>query len=178
MAKAQFHKNQRVYVRTVGTWSVVEKVMPQWAKGIDEPLRVFYDVGLGRDFSGEELQADAAERTTVASSAEQWRIVRARNKSKPAEECTNHPYPGTHPAVVTGDTDWGGWRVPGAEYDLHPHRIEHQARMIMNAPKMAMLLRSLVNEIKIEPEHVPSEITSLAQEAGAILRYIEQDMQQ
>jgi hypothetical protein len=60
MAKAQFHKNQRVFVRTVGTWSVIEKVIPQWAKGIDEPLRVFYDVGLGRDFAGEELQADAA----------------------------------------------------------------------------------------------------------------------
>ena len=145
---------------------------------IDEPLRVFYDVGLGRDFAGEELQADAAERTAVASTAEQWRIVRARNKSKPPEECATHPYPGTHPAVVTGDTDWGGWRVPGAEYDLHPHRIEYQARLIMNAPKMAMLLRSLVNHVKIEPEHVPAEVVSLAQEAGAILRYVEQDMQQ
>ena len=50
--------------------------------------------------------------------------------------------------------------------------------MIMNAPKMAILLRSLVNHVKIEPEHVPAEIVSLAQEAGAILRYIEQDMQQ
>ena len=85
MAKAQFNKTQRVFVRTVGTWSVVEKVIPQWAKGIDEPLRVFYDVGLGRDFSGEELQADAAERTAVASTTEQWRIVRARNKSTPPE---------------------------------------------------------------------------------------------
>jgi hypothetical protein len=178
MAKAQFHKNQRVFVRTVGTWSVVDKVIPQWAKGIDEPLRVFYDVGLGRDFAGEELQADAAERTAVASTAEQWRIIRARNKSKPPEECAAHPYPGTHPAVITGDTDWGGWRVPGAEYDLHPHLIEFQARLVMNAPKMAMLLRSLVNHAKIEPEHMPAEVASLAREAGAILRYIEQDMQQ
>ena len=41
MAKAQFHKNQRVYVKTVGTWALIEKVMPQWAKGLDEPLRIF-----------------------------------------------------------------------------------------------------------------------------------------
>jgi len=56
--KANFHKNQRVYVKPVGTWAAVEKVVPQWAKGIDEPLRIFYDVGLGREFAAEELQAE------------------------------------------------------------------------------------------------------------------------
>ena len=35
MAKAQFHKNQRVYVKPVGTWALVEHVVPHWAKGID-----------------------------------------------------------------------------------------------------------------------------------------------
>ncbi len=58
MAKAQFHKNQRVYVRPVGTWALVEKVIPHWTKGLDEPLRVYYDVGLGREFAAEELQAE------------------------------------------------------------------------------------------------------------------------
>ena len=48
MAKAQFHKNQRVYVRPVGTWAVIERVVPQWVKDMDEPLRIHYDVGLGR----------------------------------------------------------------------------------------------------------------------------------
>ena len=42
MAKAQFHKNQRVYVKPVGTWALVERVVPHWAKGIEEPLRVYY----------------------------------------------------------------------------------------------------------------------------------------
>ena len=59
MAKAQYHKNQRVYVRPVGTWALVEKVIPHWTKGLDEPLRVYYDVGLGREFAAEELLGKA-----------------------------------------------------------------------------------------------------------------------
>ena len=35
MAKAVFHKNQRVYVSSVGTWAMVEQVVPQWAKGVE-----------------------------------------------------------------------------------------------------------------------------------------------
>jgi hypothetical protein len=178
MAKAQFHKNQRVFVKTVGTWALVEKVQPQWAKGLDEPLRIFYDVGLGRDFSAEELQADAAPALANARNGEQWRLVRARNKWKPAEECHHHPYPGTYPTVVTSETDWGGWRVPGAEYDLYPERIEYQARLLANAPKMAELLRALVSRVKVEPENVPHEITALAREAGSIIRYVDQEIQQ
>ena len=58
MAKAQFHKNQRVYVKPVGTWALIEHVVPHWAKGLDEPIRVHYDVGLGREFAAEELQSE------------------------------------------------------------------------------------------------------------------------
>ena len=50
--------------------------------------------------------------------------------------------------------------------------------MIMNAPKMAMLLRSLVNQAKIEAGNVPDEVAALAQEAAAILRHIDQDVNQ
>lgn len=178
MAKAQFHKNQRVYVKTVGTWALVEKVMPQWTKGLDEPLRIFYEVGLGRDFAAEELQSEVMATSETTSSAEQWRLARARNKWKSAEECAHHPYPGTHPVVMTGETDWGGWRVPGAEYDLYPQRVELQARMMVNAPKMAALLNALVEKVKIEPENVPDDVAALAHEASAILRYIDQDMPQ
>jgi len=177
MAKAQFHKNQKVFVKTVGTWAIVEKVMPQWAKGIDEPIRVYYDLGLGRDFAGEELQAEVNERAVVMKGAENWRVIRARNKAKPLEECANHPYPGTHPTVVTNEADWGGWRVPAAEYDLHPERIEYQARMLANAPKMLMILRTLVNYAKIESD-LPPEIATLTTEATAILRYIDQEIHQ
>ena len=58
MAKAIFHKNQRVYVKPVGTWALIEHVVPHWAKGLDEPIRIHYDVGLGREFAAEELLSE------------------------------------------------------------------------------------------------------------------------
>ena len=127
MAKAQFHKNQRVYVRPVGTWALVERVVPHWAKGLEEPLRIYYDVGLGREFAAEELQSEEPVSETAPNGGQAWRIVRARNKWQPAEDCARHPLPGTFPVVITGDTEWGGWRVPGAEYDLDPQAVESQA---------------------------------------------------
>ena len=178
MAKAQYHKNQRVYVRTVGTWSIIEKVLPQWAKGLDEPLRIFYDVGLGREFAAEELVSETVQNSPGGLEGEQWRLVRATNKWKAAEECAHHPYPGTHPQIVTGDADWGGWRVPGAEYDLYPDKIEYQARVIASAPRMMALLRAMLEHRKREPENVPAEVGTMIQEAQTILRYIEQQTPQ
>jgi hypothetical protein len=178
MAKAQYHKNQRVYVRTVGTWAIVEKVLPQWAKGLDEPLRIFYDVGLGREFAAEELVSETVQNSPGGLEGEQWRLVRATNKWKAAEECSHHPYPGTHPQIVTGDADWGGWRVPGAEYDLYPEKIEYQARMIASAPRMMGLLRSMLEHRKREPENVPAEVGTMIQEAQTILRYVDQQTPQ
>ena len=70
----------------------------------------------------------------------QWRIVRGQNRWKSAEQCGHHPYPGSHPMVVTGERDLGGWRVPGAEYDLDPYRIEHQAQVIAPAPVFMKML--------------------------------------
>ena len=71
MAKAQFHKNQRVYVKPVGTWALIERVVPHWTKGLSEPLRVHYDVGLGREFAAEELQA---EETAAGKPAQTERV--------------------------------------------------------------------------------------------------------
>src|SRR6201985_3746777 len=144
MAKAQFHKSQRVYVKPVGTWALVERVLPQWTKGLDEPLRVFYDVGLGREFAAEELQAEAPTAETTTHGSEHWRIMRARNKWQPAEDCARHPVPGTFPVVMTGDAEWGGWRGAGADYDLDPGQGEEQARLIASAPKLAAFADGLV----------------------------------
>ncbi|HIK64444.1 MAG TPA: hypothetical protein EYG02_05380, partial [Henriciella marina] len=58
MAKALFHKSQRVFIKPVGTWAIVEKVIPHWVKDVEEPLRVTYDVGLGREFSATELVSE------------------------------------------------------------------------------------------------------------------------
>lgn len=172
MAKAQFHKNQRVYVRPVGTWALVEKVVPHWTKGLDEPLRVYYDVGLGREFSADELQAEEPAAQEIDSANESWRIIRARNKWQPAEDCARHPVPGTYPVVITGDAEWGGWRVPGAEYDLDPQKIERQARLISVAPRLAELASTLVDWARKSGEDMPSALADLAHEAQDLVTHV------
>ena len=168
MAKAQFHKNQRVYVKPVGTWALIEHVVPHWAKGIDEPIRIHYDVGLGREFAAEELLSEEPVNDKDTGS-ESWRVVRARNKWQPTEDCARHPVPGTYPVVVTGDADWGGWRVPGAEYDLDPSRIEEQARLIASAPLLASFAVSLVDWARKSGEDMPNELAELAHRAQDLL---------
>jgi len=176
MAKAQFHKNQRVYVIPVGTWALVEQVLPQWAKGLDEPIRIFYDVGLGREFGADELQAEGRGSGVIENDKENWRIIRARNKWQSAEECGHHPYPGTYPTVVTGESDWGGWRVSASEYDLNPQRIETQARIFASSLKLLTVVQSLI-KFATEEQEVPDDLRTIAKEGAHIVRYIldEQD---
>ena len=168
MAKAQFHKNQRVYVKPVGTWALIERVVPHWAKGIDEPIRIHYDVGLGREFAAEELLSEEP----LPDRPEQdghWRVVRARNKWQPTEDCARHPVPGTYPVVITGEAEWGGWRVPGAEYDLDPAKVEEQARLIASAPQLAGFANALVDWARKSGEEMPNELVELAHRAQDIL---------
>ena len=175
MAKASFHKNQRVYVRPVGTWALVERVVPQWAKGLDEPLRVFYDVGLGREFAAEELQSEQALPEEKMDTGETWRVVRARNKWQPAEDCARHPVPGTYPIVITGEAEWGGWRVPGAEYDLDPIKIERQARLIAAAPRFEAFAKTLVEWARKSGEEMPAELAGLAHNAQDLLTDVDRE---
>jgi hypothetical protein len=172
MAKAQFHKNQRVYVKPVGTWALIEHVVPHWAKGIDEPIRVHYDVGLGREFAAEEMLSEEPLNENVQNGGEHWRVVRARNKWQPAEDCARHPVPGTYPVVVTGDAEWGGWRVPGAEYDLDPSKVEIQARLIASAPLLASFANGLVEWARKSGEDMPNALVELAHNAQDILAHI------
>ena len=169
MAKAQFHKSQRVYVKPVGTWALIERVVPHWAKGIDEPIRIHYDVGLGREFAAEELLSEEPLSDKPSADIRAWRVIRARNKWQPEESCARHPVPGTYPVVVTGETDWGGWRVPGAEYDLDPAKMEEQARLIASAPQLAAFATSLVNWARKSGEDMPNELVELAHLAQDIL---------
>jgi len=170
MAKAQFHKNQRVYVKPVGTWALIERVVPHWAKGIDEPIRIHYDVGLGREFAAEELLSEEPNNSNGhAGNGEHWRVVRARNKWQPAEDCARHPVPGTYPVVITGQTEWGGWRVPGAEYDLDPAKVEEQARLIASAPQLAGFANALVDWARKSGEDMPNELAELAHRAQDLL---------
>jgi hypothetical protein len=172
MAKAQFHKNQRVYVKPVGTWALVEHVVPHWAKGLDEPIRVHYDVGLGREFTAEELVSEEPMGDHTADDGQRWRVVRARNKWQAAEDCARHPVPGTYPVVITGKEDWGGWRVPGAEYDLDPTKVEEQARLIASAPQLAAFAGGLVDWVRKSGEDMPDALADLAHQAQDTLAHV------
>ena len=178
MAKAIFHKGQRVFVKPVGTWAIVHDVIPYWVKDVDEPLRVTYEVGLGREFSAGELISESAMRGRDSQEGEDdlelenWRVFRMKNRWQSQEGADAHPFPGTFPVVMTDDQDWGGWRVPGAEYDRDPNRIEHQARMIANAPHMTRLIRRLTEYAAAHPENVPAELMPLAKRGTSILRHI------
>ena len=173
MAKALFSRNQKVWVETVGTWATIEKIVPIWAKGFEEPVRITYDVGLGREFLGHELQPEEPVEDVGALDVEQnWRLLRARNKWQSAEECGHHPFPGTFPVVVTDANDWGGWRVPGAEYDRDPRKIEFQARLIISAPRLLAIAAELAALIGESPEDAPEPVQELARRASAVQRYL------
>lgn len=168
MARAQFQKGQKVWVECVGAWAVIEKVQPVWAKGFDEPVRVTYDVGLGREFAATELMMAAED--AAAAELGHWRVLRARNKWQAEEDCLHHPQPGTYPVVVTDTADWGGWRVPGAEYDRAPARIEFQARLIAAAPSLMQLAASLMDLVAEAPDDAPPAVLALARQARDILQ--------
>lgn len=168
MAKAQFARGQRVWVESVGAWAAVERLTPVWAKGFDEPVRITYEVGLGREFQAHELRAESAPDDAAYDG--EWRLLRARNKWQQPEDCLHHPVPGTFPVVVTDPNDWGGWRTPGAEYDRDPQRVERQARLIAAAPRLFELARDMVMSVEEAPEDAPPEMQALARRAAAVLR--------
>jgi len=176
MAKAVFHKSQRVYVKPVGTWAVIERVCPQWVKGVEEPLKVTYDVGLGRDFQSHELAAeDRKPASPDLIAAENWRIVRAVNRLSVDAGDPRHPYPGTFPVVVTDEKDWGGWRVPMAEYDRDPGRVEQQARVVANALRLMRVARSLTEFAQDHPHETATALRELAAQAEMLLAAIYHD---
>lgn len=174
MAKASYHKNQRVFVKPVGTWALIERVVPQWAKGVEEPIKVTYDCGLGREFGADELQTEEVASTRdLTGDADQWRLIRGQNKWHSAEECAHHPYPGTYPIVVTSDRDWGGWRVPSAEYDLDPHKVESQAKVIANSLACVSLLRKITEYAEDSPGNLPNQLMDLLVQAREVIKRIE-----
>jgi hypothetical protein len=172
MAKAAFQRNQRVWVESVGAWAVIERIDAVWAKGFDEPVRVTYDVGLGRPFQAHELRREDPVGLALLIDGPAWRLMRARNKWQAPSDCAHHPYPGTYPVVVTDATDWGGWRVPGAEYDRDPHKIEFQARLIAQAPALRAIIRELLRAVGGDPDDAPPALQEIAREALAIERFL------
>lgn len=175
MAKAVFQRNQKVWVESVGAWAVIEKIVPVWAKGFDEPVRVSYDVGLGRDFQASELKAEQdGGQASVAEDGSHWRLLRAQNKWQTEQDTRHHPFPGSYPVVVTDANDWGGWRVPGAEYDRDPHKIEFQARLLVASPRLLALGKRLVQMVDESNGSAPPELQALAEEVMRIDRYLKE----
>jgi len=178
LAKTLFHKAQRVYVRPVGTYAVIERIIPHWVKGVEEPIRITYDVGFGREFTGGELISEETMRGRPNNIVnddmllEQWRIQRQTNRQHDETSTATHPYPGTYPVVYTDDLDWGGWRVPTAEYNRDPARIEHQARMIVNAPDLVRLCKTVLELVKANPDAFPADARPQLNQAQLILRHI------
>lgn len=173
MAKAAFHKGQRVYVKPVGTYALVEQVLPHWVKGVEEPLKIHYDVGFGRDFSAHELVADIDPNRQINNADEsRWRILRMR--SRWGFEGAEHRGPAndTFPVIVTDALDWGGWRAPKAEYDRDPERIEFQALVMVKAMELLRVARDLVAFAEDIGPEAPAGLGAVASQADAILQQI------
>lgn len=175
MAKAVFQKNQKVWVDSVGAWATVDRIVPIWAKGFHEPVRVTYDVGLGREFHAHELKPeDRVDPADGGLAGDSWRLMRAKNKWQQEGDCTHHPFPGTYPVVVTDPADWGGWRTPGAEYDRDPAKVERQARLIASAPRLQAIARELMALVAESPDDAPPAVLEMARRAAAIERYVQE----
>lgn len=179
MAKALFHKSQRVFVKPVGTWAVIETVVPHWVKDVNEPLRVTYDCGLGRPFHAHELVSEQAmhNQNRVADDdedmmLEHWSIDRRSIKWRTSEFGVTLANPGTYPVVATDEGNLGGWRVGGAEYDRDPQRIEHQARMIVHTPDLLRIARKIAEFASDNPEDMPAELKPMATHCALILRNV------
>ena len=175
MARAQFQKGQKVWVESVGALAQVESVQPVWAQGFHEPVRVTYDVGLGREFQAHELMSPVSNPAMLAA-GRNWRLMRARNKWQTPEESLHHPYPGTYPVIVTDRADWGGWRVPGAEYDRDPEHIEFQARLIASSPRLLALAERIIKEVDTASDDAPPVMREMAREAKDIIKSISEIM--
>jgi hypothetical protein len=74
--------------------------------------------------------------------------------------------------VITGKAEWGGWRVPGAEYDLDPLRVERQARLIASAPLLESFAEELIDWARKSGEEMPSGLADLAHQAQDILAHV------
>jgi hypothetical protein len=77
--------------------------------------------------------------------------------------------------VVTDEKDWGGWRVPMAEYDRDPERIEQQSRMMVNAQRLMRVARELIEFATDHPQDTPEHLKQLASQAEIVLAAIYHD---
>jgi hypothetical protein len=180
MAKAHFHKMQRVYVKPVGTWALVEQVIPHWVKDVAEPLKVTYECGLGRQFQAHELVSEQVMHEEEHAEPgddlllEHWRIGRRSTKWRTAMGHHSGDNLGTFPVILTDEADTGGWRVNPVDFDRDPQRIEHQARMIVQTPALLQIARRVAEIAAENPDSLPEDLLPVAKQCASILRYVYQ----
>jgi hypothetical protein len=75
--------------------------------------------------------------------------------------------------IVTDVNDWGGWRVPGAEYERDPVLIEMQARLIASAPQLLRLAKDLRDYARNSSENLDADLIALAKRAETLRRQVE-----
>ena len=73
--------------------------------------------------------------------------------------------------IVTDSMDWGGWRVPAAEYDRDPTKFEAQARMIVHAPQLLSISEKL-SELTEQETDLPAEWAELVKKTREVIRNI------
>jgi hypothetical protein len=167
MAVAVFEKGQRVFVRPMGCWARVERIVPHWVKGVEAPMRVQYDLGMGREFTAAELFApDALPK--VRGDETVWRLARVQGAGLTARDGETR----TLPAVFTDEGDWGGWRIEPSDYERDPARGEHQARLIAAAPRLFEAARALVAFADAGDGDVPADLAPALGEARSALRAV------
>jgi hypothetical protein len=74
--------------------------------------------------------------------------------------------------VTTDERNWGGWRVPSAEYDRDPQKIEYQARIIESAPHLMRVAKALAQFGLAHSDEMPAELLALAKKSTVLLRRI------
>ncbi|MCA8898134.1 MAG: hypothetical protein KDA39_05365 [Hyphomonas sp.] len=181
MAKALFHKSQRVYVKPVGTWALVENVVPHWVKDVDEPLRVTYECGLGRQFQAHELISEQAMQNSERNEdddedllMEHWRISRRSPPRRAELGNSGTMNQGTYPVVLTDEGEGGGWRVSPSSYERDPQRVEHHARMIVHTPDLLRIARRIAEFASERSDEFPQDLVPVAQGCASILRFVYQ----
>lgn len=169
MVKAVFEKGERVFVRAIGAWATIEAVQPHWVKGVDEPMKVTYELGLGRPFAAGELARARPSRVNDdVLAGETWRLRRAYLSGLLVNPTRRNS--GTAPVVLTGEEEAGGWRLEAAEYDRDPDRYEHQARVIAEAPRLLRAAKLLAAAADGGP--LPPSLEPALREAAEALQAI------
>ena len=77
---------------------------------------------------------------------------------------------------MTGEAEWGGWRVPGAEYALSPARIEKQARLLACSPRLAAIVKQLAEWGKSSPNDVPEALLEILRQGSEMIETLNSEM--